>query len=434
MLSLNFAAVGLRRGRGVAAESGMPVWLVAVLMLAVTPACGDDGDGGDSDGTTGGETGAATTPETADTDTGETGDTTDSSDTGDDIPVIPEEPASTAEPYTLTPFDQSVIASFDGEGVFFQRATETIALTGGPFEKVTLRVKLESPCFPFAKWRQSPPPQGQNWPAECDAFDRNFEFTLDEPQGEGEPPAVELVRAITPFGGPMAFNIDITDIANGIRSKGTDHTLTVTIPTWSDGAGQVSGSAGRWYVTATVDVVPGKAPRQVLGVVPLVNASIGSDYVFEPIDLDVPRGTRELGLAYRVTGHGGTADPDSGRDCLSVAEEFCKRRHSVWFDDTALEADWEAWRTDCFDACKTTISDPDGVVGIEFCATNPCGAVQSVRAPRANWCPGQQTPPREWVVARPKQGPHTARFAINRIAPGGSWRVSLVAIAYGDEK
>jgi hypothetical protein len=62
MLSVNFAAVGLRRGRRVAVECGLPVWLVAVLMLAVTTACGDDGDGGDTDGTTGGETGSATTP------------------------------------------------------------------------------------------------------------------------------------------------------------------------------------------------------------------------------------------------------------------------------------------------------------------------------------------------------------------------------------
>jgi hypothetical protein len=45
---------------------------------------------------------------------------------------------------------------------------------------------------------------GVRRPADCDAFDRNFEIALDEPDADsGAPPGLELVRAITPFGGPL---------------------------------------------------------------------------------------------------------------------------------------------------------------------------------------------------------------------------------------
>jgi hypothetical protein len=48
----------------------------------------------------------------------------------------------------------------------------------GKYEKVLLVLDLESPCFPFDKWKDDPPPPGHNWPASCDAFDRNFETAL----------------------------------------------------------------------------------------------------------------------------------------------------------------------------------------------------------------------------------------------------------------
>jgi hypothetical protein len=85
----------------------------------------------------------------------------------------------------------------------------------GKYEKVLLVLDLESPCFPFDKWKDEPPPPGHNWPASCDAFDRNFETALFDPS-KPDAPGLELVRAITPFGGPLHVEEDVTDIWNGL--------------------------------------------------------------------------------------------------------------------------------------------------------------------------------------------------------------------------
>lgn len=116
------------------------------------------------------------------------------------------------DPYQVLAFDKTVVSSL-GDHPNFQRARAEIDLGKGPFERATLVVELESPCFPFSKWRvPGAIPTGHLWPAACDAFDRTFSIRL-LPKEEGRP-ALELVRAITPFGGPMQFEVDVTDVAN----------------------------------------------------------------------------------------------------------------------------------------------------------------------------------------------------------------------------
>lgn len=309
----------------------------------------------------------------------------------------------------------------------FHRARAEIDLKGGPFAEVLLIADLDTTCFPFEKWQQNRPPAGQNWPADCDAFDRNFEFTLDEPQGPGDPPALELVRAITPFGGPMQIQADITDVANGLPGK---HTLTVTIPTYADGAGKVTGSDGGWSVRARLLIRPGPAPRKVLAVRPLFNLSHGGATQAKDYLVDVPPGTVRSRLEYRATGHGGDTMPDMS--CGGPAEEFCHRFHTVTVDGTDVER-FDAWRNDCRNGC-TQVTEP-GPSGAPFtyCKENPCGLIASVRASRANWCPGSVTPPRTWDVPALRQaGKHTVRYAISKVAAGGSWRLSGVYFAFGD--
>ena len=63
---------------------------------------------------------------------------------------------------------------------------------------------------------------------------------------------------------------------------------------------------------------------------------------------------------------------------------------------------------------------------------NPCGNVDSVRAPRANWCPGAVTEPMIWTdEALEAPGPHEVQPTIDLLLPGGSWRVSLLYVALG---
>lgn len=331
--------------------------------------------------------------------------------------------------FEIQAFERDRITSQQGEPNFQHIETE-IDLKDGPFEKVTLIVDLESTCFPFDSWLgpnpTNPPPTGHNWPADCDAFDRNFEFTLDEPTQAGEPPAIELVRAITPFGGPLHIEVDITDVANGI-APGT-HRLRSHISTWSDGAGQVSGSNGGWNVSAKIRVSPGTAPRKVLAVIPLYNGSHGAMSP-EHVDFTVPEGTTSTRIEYRATGHGGVY-PSPG--CSQPGEEFCKRDHRFFADGTQVDRQ-QPWRGDCKDLCTRATFTTAGGGSFEYCAENPCGAIQSVEAERANWCPGSVTPPIDF--ARPEYntaGQHSFGWTVSPVADGGSWRVSATFFAFGD--
>ncbi len=333
--------------------------------------------------------------------------------------------AAPPPPYQVPAFDKVRINS-DSAKPNFQHASAPVDFGSGPFEKVTLVVDLDTTCYPFDKWQSNPPPPGHNWPADCDAFDRNFEFLLDEPVAPAtSPPAIELVRAITPFGGPLHLEIDVTDVANGLPGK---HELHTRITTWSDGAGQVSGADGGWFVSAHFDVVPGTPPRNVLAVVPLFNGSQTKPDPIAALAFETPPGTTSTRLEYRVTGHGGVVGaPGCG---LSPAEEFCLRTHALFADEKVF-TDVMPWRDDCDTLCTIAHQGP-ATGGFDYCQENPCGAISSVKAQRANWCPGSVTPP--FVFELPEfsnAGPHTFRWTISDVADGGSWRASALFFAFG---
>jgi hypothetical protein len=136
----------------------------------------------------------------------------------------------------------AVHISSDAEAEYFQKATTEVDFGDRPVARATLFVELESPCFPFDKWTRASIPAGHNWPEKCDAFDRGFELALDEPAaGSDGPPGLELGRAITPFGGPLSMQFDVTDAVNGLPGK---HQFSVKIGTWPDPEGKVSGAKG----------------------------------------------------------------------------------------------------------------------------------------------------------------------------------------------
>jgi hypothetical protein len=334
-----------------------------------------------------------------------------------------------AAPYTINAFDNVRIGS-DSSKPNFQNATADIDLEDGPFASVKLIIDLGTTCYPFDSWQNDPPPAGQNWPADCDAFDRNFEFSLDDPADpKVGPPAIELVRAITPFGGPEHLEVDITDVANGLPGK---HTLRTHISTYSDAAGKVSGSNGGWNVTAKIEVVPGKAPRNVLAVVPLYNGSEGATDVITPPGFDVPAGTTSARIEYRATGHGGAAGDLPA--CQGPAEEFCHRTDTMSVDGATVSS-FDPWRIDCDKLC-TLKHQNTSAGGFDYCLENPCGAIASVKASRANWCPGSMTPPylvtSKAAPALIAAGQHTFSWKFSNIADGGTWRLSATYFAFGD--
>jgi hypothetical protein len=323
---------------------------------------------------------------------------------------------------TTVLLDRARIGS-NGAEANFQHADSTFT-KGAAAAQVRLVMDLDTSCYPFEKWATNPPPQGQNYPADCDAFDRNFEFTVDEPAAEGEAPATEWVRAITPFGGPMHVDVDVTDLYNGLAAG--DHDAHVRISTWSDGAGLISGSNGGWWISARLEVLPGDAPRKVLAVIPLWNGSLGAGDPPAPIPFTVPEGVTAGRIEYRATGHGGAT---GDADCFGPAEEFCKRNQALKVDDAV--AGQQVLLSDCSKNCVPTQYGQPGN-GFVYCLLNPTANTMSAIADRANWCPSQVTPP--WVVeggALAVPGAHTFAFAVANVAAGGVWRISAVYVGTG---
>ncbi len=332
--------------------------------------------------------------------------------------------ATPAAPYVQMLLDRAHVGS-DSAMPDFQHADADISLTGAPFARVSLVVDLESPCFPWDKWRSDPPPSGQGWPADCDAFDCNFEMSLVDPTASPGTPGVELVRAITPFGGPEHIEQDVTDAFNAIQGPRTFH---VALGAYLDPAGKVSGSKGAWFVSAHLDVTPGAPPSKALAVIPLYFGGVTAGQTVSDVPFTLPAGTTGTRLEYRVTGHGGATDASVW--CSGPADEFCRRVHHVYLDGNEIDQS-RPWRFDCDKGCTVADGGPFGQG--QYCAENPCGDPSSVRASRANWCPGSVTAPRSWTpAALSSPGPHTFRFAIDGIAVGAEWRVSAVAYAYGD--
>ncbi|MDP9150347.1 MAG: hypothetical protein M3O36_10455 [Myxococcota bacterium] len=170
----------------------------------------------------------------------------------------------------------------------FQRADDDVSLMGAPFSRVNLIVDLESPCFPFTKWKMDPPLPGQSWPADCDAFDRNFEMSVVDTAAPPGTPSIELVRAITPFGGPLHVEQDVTDAFNAAPTMQTFH---VTLGAYLDPAGRISGSKGGWFVSAHLDVTPGAPPSNVLAVIPLYFADVIAGQTVADLPFTLPAGT-----------------------------------------------------------------------------------------------------------------------------------------------
>lgn len=324
------------------------------------------------------------------------------------------------DPFTIEAFDATRIGS-DPNGPNFQTVESEVDFGAGPFEKATLTVTLATTCYPFETWKDNPPPMGENWPADCDAFDRNFETSL-APPSEGAP-GLELIRAITPFGGPMTITEDITDVVNAHDGK---QKLRIHITTYSDGDGIVSGSAGGWNVSAKVDLVPGVAPRNVISATPLYYASLTDPAGPGPLPFEIPEGATSARIDYRTTGHGG---PNTGPGCTGPAEEFCRRDHEILIDDGA-PMPWKPWRTDCEKGC-TDATYEGGSEPFDYCLENPCGLPASVRASRANWCPGSVTPPFAIDLLEVSPGAHSFSFRVPGLIEGGSWQTSATLFVYG---
>jgi hypothetical protein len=346
---------------------------------------------------------------------------------GDGAPALDRGPELPPPPFTIAALVAARIGSENSTGwPNVGRAVADVDWRAGPFARVALAIDLESSCFPFEKWASNRPPQGHNWPADCDAFDRNFNVFIEDPAGELAFP-FEVIHAVTPFGGPLHLEVDLTDLANA-RPGG--QRLRLELGGYSDPAGQVTGSNAGWTVSARIEVTPGAAPRRVLAALPLLLGQATAGQAAPEASWRVPAGTVAARLEYRTSGHGQGAQ---GPRCIGPAEEFCDRRHLIFVDGVMVD-NVGPYRQDCAALC--TLSHYGAAdAGFDYCRENPCGDPASVRAPRANWCPGSMTAPFTWqelpMLVAP--GDHTFAPRIADIAEGGSWQVSATYYAFGAE-
>lgn len=386
------------------------------VLVCLAVGCGGDGGGTEGSGSPGSSSGA----EAGESSGGSSGATPTSGGEGTTAATVdPTTGEPVGEPFTITVLDRQWITGTGGWDT--QHKDVEVDLTAGKFEKVLLTIDLESSCYPFEKWDSDPPPQGHNWPAKCDAFDRTMGFIFDPAAADGDPPGFEALRSITPFGGPQHAEADITDWAN--MHPGV-HSLRSYIDSWPDGAGQVSGSEGGWTLSVKLDVVPGTPPKNVVAAISLYQGGVGSDVGQTALPFTLPPETTSAVIEYRVSGHGGANDPSG--DCIGPAEEFCKRTHHLFLDAEELQA-FQPWRTDCSEFCTIMQTPMFG----NYCGENPCGSIQSVNAPRAQWCPGDVVKPLKGPVGI-GPGEHTLGFLVDGLFPGGTWTTSLVVYGYAD--
>ena len=323
--------------------------------------------------------------------------------------------------FTLPALTQEGIGSENGSGwAHTGEAYADIDWQQGPFAHVLAVLDLESACYPFEQ--ATPPPVGQNWPARCDAFDRNLNVWLDD----APRPAFEIMHAITPFGGPMHLEADVTDLANALPGP---HRVRVELGSFADPSGKVTGANAGWTVSMRFDVEAGPAPRRVLAAVPLFARKLLLDDASASAGFSAPAGTVSGRLEYRTSGHG---QGEIGDDCFGPAEEFCSRVHELTVDGTVAKS-VSAYRRNCVALCSLVHLGPADA-GSDYCLENPCGDLKSVRASRANWCPGSMTPPFVWddIPALAQPGAHTLSVAIAPILAGGHWDASATYFAYGE--
>ena len=333
-----------------------------------------------------------------------------------------------AIPTTIVALDHAGIGSEGSTGwPNISHARADVDWNQGPFAKVLLVVEVETACFPFDKWAADPPPTGQNWPADCDAFDCNFNVYIDDAPGDGggQPPPFEVIHAITPFGGPEHLEVDLTDLANALPGK---HGIRVDLGELSRPRGAGHGLERRVDGERADRSDAGDPPRHVLAAVPLYVGAIGAGDPFPVVSWTVPEGAIGGRLEYRTSGHGQGA---TGPRCIGPAEEFCDRTHQIFIDGAQVD-NIDTFREDCESLCTLAHQGPaDG--GFDYCTQNPCGNVNSAKASRANWCPGTMTPPFVWdgLPALATPGMHTFSFQIQSIISGGIWMGSAFYIAYG---
>jgi hypothetical protein len=241
------------------------------------------------------------------------------------------------------------------------------------FRRVSVRLRVFTGC-----------------PTACDPLPRVATVRVGV-DGGGE---LELLRAVTPFGGDADWTEDVTDFASLFTWT---HPVSVTLDT----------AEGAFEISLSMIFEPGPPPRDVLEIIPLFDATDFTAASDSPVELArMPAGVGSAAVHYRFTGHSTT-----GSGC----DETCERAPSISIDGTP-RLELSPWRTDC----------------ASFVAANPGGEPSVVSLDRSGWCPGDLVHPGISDVTPWLTGLDLVfDMEIPEIDPTtGTWRASAALVLY----
>jgi hypothetical protein len=270
---------------------------------------------------------------------------------------------------TVTPFDKTLFAFQSAAGGARRTTAAASFPTGGPFQQISLHVKLDCPM------------------GGCDVYDRTGSLgvvTQPAVDGGSHGTVVEIARFITPFGVAAAWDFDVTDLAPLLTG---DVTLQGFIDTWSPQMNPGANGAG-WLLTAAFTFTPGvpQGPAPVANIpvwswaadsdppqVPYGDPSKPLPAFMKPQTVTLPGGATSYRLRSFVTGH--------GQGNYNNCAEFCPSTHTVTIGSMPFTN--SPWRTCCTPdpACEQS-GNPTPAPGV-----TP-GQRGTYWYPRSGWCPG----------------------------------------------
>jgi hypothetical protein len=271
-------------------------------------------------------------------------------------------PSGRLDPVVVEPFKATHVYYVGGDNR--RKVYAEVDFPAGQWKSVSLHLHLGCP------------------PGRCDRWDRWGYIGIANGEGMAES-ITEIARFGTPFGGTADWTVDVSPLLPLLSGH---KKVAVQIDTWV-GPGNPEGDG--WLVDASFTFAPGVSERVPVQVIPLWDVALSEvGDPAKPLSLparmvQIPPDADAVELRSFITGH--------GQGNLQNCAEFCPKTHTYLIGETSVQR--RLWREDCASFCTLT-TDPGS--GRQFCKESPTGAIGSVRASRANWCPGALVTP--WSV------------------------------------
>jgi hypothetical protein len=220
-------------------------------------------------------------------------------------------------------------------------------------------------------------------------------------------PDVEVVRFITPYGGRMDCEVDVTHLAPLLRGR---RTFRAHIDTWSSPAWRID-VALRYTPVAQYDAATWATPLYFTDSFNRQSMPSG-----DSVTVEIPPGLARVVLRYLSTGH-----CTDGTD----ADEFVSKANVIAVDGVVV-ARLHPWRDDCR---RFRDRNP-------YCARWTDGSWSSDYS-RSGWCPGVEVLPVEFdLTDHLTPGRHAVRFEVEDMRPKdekgnfGYWRISAHLVGW----